>query len=298
MRPSFLVLDVFTDQAFGGNRLAVLPDARDLDDVAMQHVAAEFGFPETTFVLAPDNPCHHAKVRIFTPRAEIPFAGHPTVGTALALAWLGRIGEDELLLLEEAAGLIAVQLEWRDGAATRAVFTAPQRPRAGAHAEPAQVAAALGLEVADIVADRGLPREWSCGLPFLLVELASREALAAAALGADPGPLSPVAADGVYLFTRDGGDASGGLRARMFAPKHAIPEDPATGSAAAALAGYLAGLPEVADGWHERAIVQGVEMGRPSLIETRALRADGEVVEVQVGGAAVKIAEGELEAPE
>ena len=157
------------------------------------------------------------------------------------------------------------------------------------------MAHALGLAVDQIVAGAGLPCAASCGAPFLLVELASREALARAALGSSAA-LPAVAAEGVFLFTRDGADAEADLRARMYAPAHGIPEDPATGSAAAALAGFLGERPGLADGWHAWRIAQGVEMGRPSLIRARALRQGGKVAEVRIAGTAVPVAEGTIEA--
>ena len=296
MQRRFAILDVFTERAFGGNPLAIVLDAEGLEPETMQAIAAEFGFSETAFVVPPTNPAHHNKVRIYTPRAEVPFAGHPTVGTALLLAWQGCVREGELLLLEEEAGLVATQLEWANSRAARAVFTAPEPPSIGERADPAAVAAALGLEPEQLVTDAGLPVDASCGLPFLLVELVDQEALAAAALTGAVQDLSPGSADGIYLFTCDAGGGEVDLRARMFAPGDGIPEDPATGSAAAALAGHLAGRSGLEDGWHAWTIAQGVEMGRPSLITVRGRREGGRAVEVEVGGAAVLVARGELEA--
>ena len=292
MRYDYLTCDVFTDRHFGGNPLAVLPDAAGLETAAMQAIAAEFNYSETTFVLPPSDPGHLARVRIFTPRAEMPFAGHPTVGTALVLVWLGRTPPSGEFVLEEQAGPVPVRLKRDDADAMSAEFRAPSAPTHGPPIDAGGIANSLGLTLDDLVTDSGLPRAASCGAPFLLVELAGRAALARASLTGVAG-LPAVAAEGVFLFARDGGEVD--LRARMFAPGHGIPEDPATGSAAAALAGFLAGRPGLADGWHGWKIAQGVEMGRPSLIRTRARRQDGQVTEVRVGGGAVPVAKGTIE---
>ena len=294
MRYRFLTCDVFTTRRFGGNQLAVLPEAEGLDTDAMQRLAAEFNYAETTFVLPPADPANLARVRIFTPRHEMPFAGHPTVGTALALTWLGRTPASGEFVLEEKAGPVPVRIAADAGGRLTAEFTAPAAPSHSPAVDAGAVARALGLGVDQIVAGAGLPCAASCGAPFLLAELADRKALARAALGSIDA-LPAVAAEGVFLFTRDG-DGNADLRARMYAPAHGIPEDPATGSAAAALAGFLGGRPGVGEGWHAWRIVQGVEMGRPSLIMARALRRNGEVAEVRIAGTAVPVAEGTIEA--
>jgi trans-2,3-dihydro-3-hydroxyanthranilate isomerase len=295
MRYRFLTCDVFTTRRFGGNQLAVLPEADGLDTAAMQRLAAEFNYSETTFVLPPADPANLARVRIFTPRFEMPFAGHPTVGTALALAWLGRTPPGGAFVLEENAGPVPVQLATDAEGRLGAEFTAPAAATHSAPLDAAVLARSLRVEAGQIVTGGGLPCIASCGAPFSLVELASRDALAALAPG---GIVAMPAADavGMFLFTRDGADGAADLHARMFAPDHGVQEDPATGSAAAALAGFLAGRPGLADGWHGWRIAQGVEMGRPSLIATRALRRGGQVAEVRVAGTAVPVAEGTIEA--
>ncbi|MFL5338302.1 MAG: PhzF family phenazine biosynthesis protein, partial [Geminicoccaceae bacterium] len=272
---------------------AVVFDAEGLDTAAMQAIAAEFNYSETTFVLPPVDPAHLAQVRIFTPRFEMPFAGHPTVGTALALAWRGRASPGSQFVLEEKAGPVPVRLSQGEGGSVSAEFTAPQLPwhSSGVAAQP--IACALGLAESDLITTLGLPRAASCGVPFLLVELASTEALGRAVLHGE-GFLQAAETKGVFLFVRR--SAGDQFRARMFAPGAGIVEDPATGSAAAALAGYLGGRPGLADGWHSWDIRQGVEMGRPSLIATRARREGERVVEVRVGGTAVPVMEGTLEA--
>ncbi len=291
MRYRYLTCDVFTERRFGGNQLAVLPDAVGLSTEQMQRIAAEFNYSETTFVLPPAEATHLARVRIFTPRSEMPFAGHPTVGTALVLAWLDRVPPGGEIVLEEQAGPVPVHVALVDGRPGTAEFAAPVAPTSG---KP-QLAASLGigLSVEEIVTAGGLPCVASCGAPFLLVEVAGLDALGRARL--DATVALPDGAKGVFLFTRETGAAALDVRARMFAPHDGIAEDPATGSAAAAFAGYLAGLPDVAEGWHRWRIGQGFEMGRPSLIEARARREANRVVEVRVGGAAVPVAEGSIE---
>jgi trans-2,3-dihydro-3-hydroxyanthranilate isomerase len=294
MRCRFVTCDVFTDRRFGGNQLAVLPEAEGLSPAQMQSIAAEFNYSETTFVLPPAEPAHLARVRIFTPKAEIPFAGHPTVGTALVLAWHGRAPIEGEVVLEEGAGPVPVRIAAEGETAVAAEFAAPVAPSHGPATSAAPVAAALGLSPADLVTDAGLPCVASCGTPFLVVELAGRAALARARL--DAAADLPDGGNGVFLFTRGAGDASAAdARARMFAPKHGIAEDPATGSAAAAFAGFLGGRPGLAEGWHRWRVAQGVEMGRPSLIEASAHRQGDRVVEVRVGGKAVPVAEGTIE---
>lgn len=291
MRYRYVTCDVFTERRFGGNQLAVLPDAAGLSTEQMQVIANEFNYSETTFVLPPRDPAHLARVRIFTPRSEMPFAGHPTVGTALVLAWLGRVPPGGEIVLEELAGPVPVQVELADGRPAMAEFAAPVAPTWG---QPQPVAAIrLGLPAEDVLTAAGLPCVASCGAPFLLVEVAGLDALGRARL--DAAMALPDGAKGVFLFTRETGDPSLDVRARMFAPHDGIAEDPATGSAAAAFAGYLAGRPDAAQGWYRWRIGQGFEMGRPSLIEARARREANLVVEVRVGGAAVPVAEGSIE---
>lgn len=294
MRYRFVTLDVFTDRRFGGNQLAVLPEAEGLTTARMQAIAAEFNYSETTFVLPPEGPAHLARVRIFTPRAELPFAGHPTVGTALALAWAGRTPEGGAFVLEEGAGPVPVRLGFAGGEAVSAEFAAPAAPEHGSPLAAAPLARALGLGESEIVTAHGLPCIASCGTPFALAELASLDALGRARLeGADG--LPEITATGLFLFTRETADPAVDFRARMYAPAHGIPEDPATGSAVAALAGFLAGRPGLPAGWHGWRIAQGVEMGRPSLIEARARREGDRVAEVRVGGRAVPVMEGVIE---
>jgi trans-2,3-dihydro-3-hydroxyanthranilate isomerase len=276
---AYLVYDVFTDTPFGGNPLAVIPDAAGLDDHLLQKIAREFNFSETTFVYPPADPAHTARVRIFTPTQEVPFAGHPTIGTAIALRDLGRPGE---MVLELGVGPIPCTVA---GETARFVT---RRPLELLHEVDVEVvAAALGLEPADIVTARHAPVMASVGLSFVFAELAGPDVLARAAPVIDgfragqrryPSPFDFAVAP----YVRDGGR----IAMRMFAPLDNIPEDPATGSAAAALGAFLAALegrPVTLD------IAQGVEMGRPSRIGVEA-GPEG----VAVSGAARKVMEGRL----
>jgi trans-2,3-dihydro-3-hydroxyanthranilate isomerase len=300
MRYRFVTADVFTDQPFGGNPLAVLPDARGLDDGLMQKIAREFQLSETVFVLPPERLGHTRRLRIFTPATELPFAGHPTIGTALVLARLGEIalgGATTRIVLEENAGPVPVTISVRNGEAAFAQLSAPQAPELLAEHAPAMVASALSLAPSDLVAEGGLPRVVSCGLPFLLVRLASRAALARATINRSvwARQLAGTAAQHLFLFTTD--DDGHDVRARMFAPGGGVEEDPATGSAAAAFGGWLGHTSALTDGTLRCVMAQGIEMGRPSRLEIEVDKQAGEVVAVRVGGAAVLISEGTIEVP-
>jgi trans-2,3-dihydro-3-hydroxyanthranilate isomerase len=289
----FVTLDVFTDRKFGGNPLAVFTDARGLSGEHMQRLAAEFNLSETSFVLPPDDPAHTAKVRIFTPRSEMPFAGHPTVGTGYVLATLGR-GEGGLLTLEVPAGLVEVRISHdADGAPTGGVIAAP-RPLALRDPLPVETAAACaGLAPADIVTTRHSPVEAGVGVDFFFAEV-SAEALGRAspdlaafraAAKAQPDLAHRLS---LHLYARDGET----VRTRMFAPLDGIVEDPATGSANAALAALLLSLGDAES--QDFAITQGVEMGRPSLLRASAHRAaDG--IRATIGGGCVMMLRGEAE---
>lgn len=302
MRYRFVTTDVFTDRRFGGNPLAVLPDARGLDTAAMQAIAREFNLSETTFVLPADDPSHTCRVRIFTPAREMAFAGHPTVGTAYVLVRTGIVplpAAGTALVLEEGVGPVPVTITTRDGAAVGACLTAARLPERGPTPPPvAELAAALSLEVADIVVDgRDAPQGASCGAPYLIVPVAGRGALARAAV--EPATWRRVIqgwwADAVYVVCRDPETDQADLRARMFAPDHGVVEDPATGSAAAALAGYLAARDGRGDGTHRWIVEQGFEMGRPSVITIEVDTEGGAVRAVRVAGECVMVSEGSIE---
>lgn len=288
----FHTCDVFTSRRFGGNPLAVFADARGIADAEMQAIAREFNFSETTFVLPPADPRHAAQVRIFTPRMEIPFAGHPTVGTTFVLATLGLVPAAATeIVLEEKVGLVPVRIE-RDGARiARCTLSVAQLPQQLPPAPPAAaLAPTLSLAAEDV---RDGAQGWTCGLPFLVIPLASTDALARCRV--DIARLDSTLADyptrKLYPVARLGENR---YRVRMFAPIGGVPEDPATGSAAAAFAGWLAGQTS-GNGTQRFALEQGIEMGRPSEIDLEFDRAAHGVTAVRVSGASVMVTEGSLQ---
>ena len=293
----FVTVDVFTDQRFGGNPLAVILNAVDLSTEQMQAIASEFHYSETTFVLAPSDSGHSAQVRIFTATKEVPFAGHPNIGTAIVLAraaGAAGVPVPERLLFEEAAGLVPVRLLRSGTAIVGAELTAPERLSVGASVTNADAAACLGLAPHDIQAAHHAPQVLSVGLAFLVVELRSREALARARPDAavHERVLPAIGTDSVYAYVRD--EDAGHLHARMFAPLDACPEDPATGSAAGATIALLATLLPGRDAdrsWH---IEQGVDMGRPSRILGRTEKRGGLLAAVHISGNAVRVMSGLL----
>ena len=288
---SFLTLDVFTTNRFGGNPLAVFPDARGMSDAEMQSLAAEFNLSETTFVLPPADPANTARVRIFHRTAEMPFAGHPNVGTGWALA---DRAIDGLLRFEEIAGLVQIRLTRNGEGLTDATVAAPQPLSLGPEMPAGLAAACASLNEGDIVTSGHAPIMASVGTNFVIVEV-TPEALGRAmpdvsafraALPAFP-HLGPGRLP-LYLYAHAGASQ---LRARMFAPLSGTFEDPATGSAATPLAGLLLSLSgHDSDAW---SIMQGVEMGRPSLLQVTArCAADG--IRTTVGGACVPMLRGEI----
>jgi trans-2,3-dihydro-3-hydroxyanthranilate isomerase len=288
----FYTCDVFTDRMFTGNPLAVLTDARGLDQQSMQSIAREFNFSETTFISPPTDKRHTARVRIFTPSRELPFAGHPTVGTAFVLASLSADETLDQLVLEENVGLVPVRIEYHAGRVIRCTFTSARLPER-LHADPPSIQALAGmlqLSSDQIVA----PAEvWSCGVPYLLVHLASSDALMRAQLdiarwretlaGAVTQEVYPVAQLDAATW-----------QVRMFAPGAGVAEDPATGSAAAALAGWLVRHTANQSSTQRWTILQGEAIGRPSKIELEADLRDGAVQAVRVGGSSVMVSDGVL----
>jgi trans-2,3-dihydro-3-hydroxyanthranilate isomerase len=295
MQRRYVTVDVFTDRAFGGNPLAVVLDGGGLSTAQMQAIASEFNYSETTFVLPPHDPANNAQVRIFTVNQEIPFAGHPNVGTAFVLATQAA-KPPARLKLEEGAGLVPVEILKQDGRVVGAELTAPQPLTKLTQFSAEQAAAVVSLSSVDIRTDRHLPQIVSVGLPFLVVELASRDALRRARPDAAAfGRTFPCdGSDAVYLYTRDvpAGEACD-LQARMFHPgSSGLSEDPATGSATVATAALLAELSGERDAELALRIGQGVDMGRPSLLLTRVRKANGVVASAHVGGACVPMMEG------
>jgi trans-2,3-dihydro-3-hydroxyanthranilate isomerase len=298
MQRRYITVDVFTNRAFGGNPLAVVLDAGGLSTGEMQAIATEFNYSETTFVLPPADRANDAQVRIFTVRREIPFAGHPNVGTAFVLARLAKEAPARLRF-EEKAGLVPVEILTAHGKVVGAELTAPQSLKRLSQLDAEQAAACLSLSADDVKTERHPPQIVSVGLPFLMVELASREALKRArpdaAAFARTFPCD--GSDAVYFYTRDvpAGEQPLDLQARMFHPgSSGLAEDPATGSATAAAAAMLADLDPARDGELKLSIGQGVDMGRPSLLLTRVRKEAGKVASVHVGGGCVTMMEGTL----
>jgi trans-2,3-dihydro-3-hydroxyanthranilate isomerase len=294
----FVTLDVFTDAPLAGNPLAVVLDAQGLDDSRMQALAREFNLSETVFVLPAADPRQRADLRIFTPARELPFAGHPTVGTAVLLALIDRNGQPGAVAfgLKEKVGIVSCAVEVEGDGIGHARFRLPRLPEIrGDGVENAACAWALGLEPQDIGFERHVPSRHDAGVAFDLVPLASLDALARArpngeAFGKTFGGGGRPAA---YLYTRDP-ERQSGFRARMFGEGLGVVEDPATGSAVAAFAGALMQCEPLGDGQHDIVIAQGVEMGRPSEIALQLTIRSGALVSAEIGGRAVVIARGEL----
>ncbi len=300
MHRRYVTTDVFTDKPFGGNPLAVVLDAEGLTTAQMHAITREFNYSETTFVLPPHDAQHTAWVRIFTPGGEVPFAGHPNVGTAVVLAReLEARGEacPERFVFEEAAGLVPVRLLLQDGRVVGAELTAPERLSLRSSVSIDEAAACLSLTEAELRDKAHPPQVASVGLAFLVVEVASRDALRRAKpnLVVHERVLPPIGVDGVFAYVQ--GAVSGELHARMFAPLDGMNEDPATGSAAAATIALLASLRPESDAEFSWRIEQGVDMGRPSLLLGRAEKRAGEVVAVHVSGHAVMMMRGVLHEP-
>lgn len=290
-RFSFVTVDVFTRSRFGGNQLAVFTDARGLSDGDMQALAAEMNYSETTFVLPPEDPANTARVRIFHRKGEMPFAGHPNVGTGFVLAMQGNAAGD-VLRFEEIAGLVEVRVE-RDGNGdpVGAEIDAPQPLQLRGDLPAAAIAACLGLAAEDVVTTTHPPVRATVGVEFVLVEVAA-EALARAApdLAAfrrcATAELESTERMSILLYTRD----EHRIRARMFAPLSGTWEDPATGSANATLGALLLSLST--DDEASFKVTQGVEMGRPSSMRVTARR-DADGIRASVGGGCVPVLSGE-----
>jgi len=300
----YVRVNVFTGERFGGNPLAVLPDARGLTDEQMQAIAREFNLSETTFVLPPANPQNHAHVRIFTPAHEMPFAGHPNVGTGFVLA-RAMDNPPEHLVFEEIAGLVRVHiLRGPDKQITGTQISAPRSLSIGDAVPTETVAACASLAPEDILTTAHDPLKASVGTEFVIAEVTSLEALARAApdlaafraAGKESGTKLPGSQlrFALLLYVRRGGDATR-LRARMFAPLGGVLEDPATGSACAALAALLTSMApgENVDLHYE--IEQGVEMGRPSMLIASGRKTAEGPVEATVAGSCVPSGRGTLE---
>jgi trans-2,3-dihydro-3-hydroxyanthranilate isomerase len=300
MKLNFVTVDVFTGTQFAGNPLGVVLNAEGLSGGQMQAIAAEFNLAETTFVLPPKDPANTAEVRIFTPRYEMPFAGHPNVGTAFALARAGtsygRTITGDKVVFEEKAGIVPISLHREGTTVTGARLASPQPLKLGAEIPAELIASACSLSLDDIETRHHRPCIASCGAAFILAELKGRTALAAAGPRSDVfrSEVSKLPVTSIMIYTQVS-ESGLDIRSRMFAPHHGIPEDPATGSANVALIGLLAKLRPERELRLAKTIAQGVEMGRPSLLEAEAVKSDGVVTATYIGGSCVPVMTGTID---
>jgi trans-2,3-dihydro-3-hydroxyanthranilate isomerase len=299
MKRRFQTLDVFTETALAGNPLAVVLDAEGLDSARMLAIAAEFNLSETVFVFEPRNPINSARLRIFTPKRELPFAGHPTVGAAALIAHQRAAdllaAQDLRIVLEEPIGDVVCVARRRKGQALASYFELPKLPERlpGQAPSTAEIAACLGLEPADIGFDGHEPSLYSAGAPFLFVPIRSLDAIGRAAPGAMPWATKEGPA--TFVYTRETERAGSAFHARMFAGPWGVAEDPATGSAVAAFAGIVQAFDRPRDGEHMLTIEQGFEMGRPSLIALGLVIENGALVSATIGGSVVLVSSGALD---
>jgi trans-2,3-dihydro-3-hydroxyanthranilate isomerase len=297
----FAILDVFTDKAFAGNPLAVVIDGEGLDDARMRAIAREFNFSETVFVGAAENRVHRASLKIFTPLQELTFAGRPTIGTAVLLA-LDDAGQnpgahEAVLLLEGKIGPVRCGVFLKGNGLGRAIFDLPAEPVAlASDLDRDAVANALSLLPGEVGLENHVPSVFSAGLAFAFVPVRNLEAIARArpnqavwrdAFASD--------AAGAFVYCRETEAGAHDFHARMFSPMMGIEEDPATGSAVAALAGVIMRFDAPGPGNHRFVVEQGFEMGRPSLIDLELDVAGGDIEGARIGGDAVVIARGTLD---
>lgn len=305
MRCRFITADVFTSRPLEGNPLAVFPDARGISDSLMQRIAREMNLSETVFVLPPSDPRNTRCLRIFTPKAELPFAGHPTVGSAYVLAALGEIpltGDETSIVFEEGVGPVPVLIRSEEGRPIFTQLSVAKLPEAGPTPPgAAELAEMLSLPADDVLSDgEDHPQGFSCGNPFLFIPLRSRDALRRARLRIEiwEDVLLGGWASKVYLICREPELSGSHIGARMFSPDLGIGEDPATGAAVSALGGYLGVRAPERDGTLQWVVEQGFEMGRPSLLYLEVDKQGGEITGVRVGGSSVLVSEGTMEIPE
>ncbi len=300
MRHRFLTADVFTSTIFGGNQLAVFPDAPGIREERLLDITREFNYSETVFVYPPSSPEYTRRLRIFTPGGEVPFAGHPTVGTAHVLAAIGEVrldGAETRIILEEKVGPVPVTIFAERGRPVRAQLSVAKLPEIGPP-PPARerLADVLGLDAKELLGGAMAPQAVSCGLPFLFIPVRDRAAVAKARVRLDQweATLGDYPSPEMFVFAMDPELPGSHVRARMFAPALSVPEDPATGSACAALGGYLAARESAREGTFRWVVEQGFEMGRPSILEIEADKRDGAIVAVRVAGSTVMVSEGTL----
>ncbi len=298
---NYHIIDVFTERAFGGNPLAVVLDADGLSAAEMLQLAREFNLSETVFVLKATAPGHTARVRIFTPSREIPFAGHPTLGCALLLADLRATtvnGEsDAIVVLEVEVGSVRVGVRHRSGSAAYGEFDAPKLPDFGeALSLPEETSAALGLNPNEIGFENHKPLLLRGSSVFAYVPVSNLEAISKANIAPShwARAFTDRAIDGVYIYTRQCVRAQSAFHARMFAPDLGVPEDPATGSAAIGFARVIHTFDGLTDGTHKRTIEQGLEMGRPSAIGLVMNVSRGRLDGVRIGGNGVRVMQGTI----
>lgn len=306
MQYAFYTVDVFTDQIFGGNPLAVFPEAEGLTDAQMQRIATEFHYSETAFVFPPKTATGHYRLRIFTPYKEVSFAGHPTIGAAYLLSAIGKhplADPKTYIIFEEGVGLVRVALYSQNGHPYQAALKVSQLPKQGP--EPLSnhiIADILSLKSTNIRDDQYFVQSFSCGIPFLIVPVTNSEVLAKVKVRYDLWDkfLSHHWASSIFLVTWDFPQTNPigtiDIHARMFAPGLGIAEDPATGSAAAALGGYLSDRLEPTGTWNWK-VEQGLEMGRPSLLELRVSKTRGAITAVEVAGSSIIVSQGVMEVP-
>ncbi|MEL6299147.1 MAG: PhzF family phenazine biosynthesis protein [Pseudomonadota bacterium] len=302
----FVTLDVFTDRRFAGNPLAVVFGGEGLDTAQMQAIAGEFNLSETVFVMPPEREVHAARIRIFTPRNELPFAGHPTVGTAIAIAQkrAADAGADlspSLIVMEAKIGLLRVGVRGGVGAAPFAEFDLPKLPDVEAGGDGAldheAIATALGLISSDLGCQNHTPVRADAGVPYTFVPVQSVETLAKINLNLKAWS-EAFGGDGhnaAFVYAKAAHPGGPDIQARMFAPDLGVTEDPATGSAVAGLSGVIRHFDRPRPGTHNYEIAQGIEMGRPSRIALSLEVADGGgLANVRIGGQAVAVASGVL----
>lgn len=294
---TFYTADVFTNRLFGGNPLAVFPEAAGLSDEMMQSIAREFNLSETIFVFPPDHAEHTCKVRIFTPSRELPFAGHPTVGGAFTLATLGLIPLNDAvteIVFEEGVGPVPIKIFTDgDGNVMKTELSAAKMAEVLAGAPSADaMAEVLSLKPGDVLSGSYAPEIVSAGVPFLFVPVKDRDALARSVIDLTKWRHHLPNTRSVYIFCTDPELEGSDLRARMYTNPASMYEDPATGSAATALAGYLAKRANQKDGTLRWILEQGFEMGRPSILEVEADVKDGACQAIRVGGASVLVSKG------
>ena len=300
MQRRFAIYDVFSDKALAGNQLGVVYDCDGLETADMQAIAREFNFSETVFLMPPEDANHSARMRIFVPNNELPFAGHPTVGGAIAVAvdkGLEGVGQG-IIVLEENVGPVRCAVRFSEGVSPYAEFDLPVLAKEISGPDNREaIAAGISLDIQEIGFENHVISNFDAGLPYTLVPVRDLAALA------DAKPVPGIWSDGfgvhdhnsAFVYCRETGGQNNHFRARMFAPDAGIPEDPATGSAVASLAGALIKYDDLRDGLHTCRIEQGVEMGRPSLITLEIEIREGEFVGGRIGGHATEFARGTIE---